>query len=149
MHDRIDWVLVAGPAKTVTSGILGESGFADTTVAVDPFPSDHRGVVSTFTVEPATTPTLVSIDRRRLYVGDELAVRAHAPDGEGAQVVVVPAGTVRATPAKTGPSARTARYKLTTAGLAAGAYDVVLLSSSGDVLARAPFWLYRPERSRR
>ena len=51
VHDRIDWVLAAGPAETEESEILGEDGGPDVDIAAgNPFPSDHRGVVSTFSV---------------------------------------------------------------------------------------------------
>ncbi len=83
VHDRIDWVLAAGPAETAASEILGESSYADTDVAADPFPSDHRGVISTFSVEPATTPVLVAVAERNLTVGDEVPRRRMQVPGNG------------------------------------------------------------------
>lgn len=52
-HDRIDFIHAAGPSSTVDSLIVGEAGRPDVTIAVDPWPSDHRAVVSTFLVSAA------------------------------------------------------------------------------------------------
>ncbi len=144
VHDRIDWVLVAGPADTEDSQILGEKGNPDVTFVADPFPSDHRGVVSTFSVEPADTPTLVAIDRRRLTVGDELHVVFHAP-GRDAHATIVPAGVTPYGDNDTGATGSSdGLVTLSTTGLGAGAYEVALVSSDGTVLSRSPFWLYDP-----
>lgn len=146
MHDRIDWVLVAGRSETEASEILGEDGGPDVNIdAGDPFPSDHRGVVSTFSVEPQDTPTLVSVDERRLIVGD--TVRAvFYPPGDDALVTIVPAGAVPHgiddTGRPAGPSE--GEVMLSTAGLDPGAYDAVLVHVDGKVLSRSPFWLYEP-----
>ncbi len=50
-HDRIDFVIVGGPGAKVTNAeVVGEnSGNAD--IVVTPYPSDHRGVVATVTLE--------------------------------------------------------------------------------------------------
>lgn len=144
VHDRIDWVLVAGPAETVTSEILGESGFVDTDVAADPFPSDHRGVVSTFSVEPAETPTLISLDDRRLFVGDELPLRYHVPNGSGARVAIVPRGGAPENAVGDVGGDTDLSLTIPTARLAPGPYDAVLLNTESEVLSRAPFWLYSP-----
>lgn len=49
-HDRIDMIFFAGPQVTATDAqIVGEDAkFAD--IVVKPYPSDHRGVVATFTL---------------------------------------------------------------------------------------------------
>jgi hypothetical protein len=64
VFDRIDWVLTDGATTTLDSQILGEPGNPDVDIVIDPYPSDHRGVVSTFSVEPAPMPTLVAVDER-------------------------------------------------------------------------------------
>jgi exodeoxyribonuclease-3 len=50
-HDRIDFVLVSGPHVQVERAeIVGENAErAD--IVVTPYPSDHRGVVATFSLE--------------------------------------------------------------------------------------------------
>ncbi|MCA9776233.1 MAG: endonuclease/exonuclease/phosphatase family protein [Candidatus Eremiobacteraeota bacterium] len=51
-HDRIDFVMYRGEAlKLVSSEVVGESReFAD--IVIDPYPTDHRAVLSTFEVAP-------------------------------------------------------------------------------------------------
>jgi hypothetical protein len=66
VHDRIDWVLAAGNAVARTSTIVGEIGNPDVGVAVSPYPTDHRGVISTFDVTPGTAPIMVAVGNRRV-----------------------------------------------------------------------------------
>ena len=69
---------------------MGEPGGPDVDVEVSPWPSDHRAVVSTFRVVPATPPVLVAVGRRVMRIGDSLEVRFHTPSRD-AQLAVVPA----------------------------------------------------------
>jgi hypothetical protein len=148
VHDRIDWVLAAGPATAIDSLIVGEAGGPDVAIALDPYPTDHRGVVSTFDVTPAASPVLVAVGSRRLTVGDDLEAAFHAPGRTGERVAIVPAGggaadavAVRSTG---GGSPADGSVIFSTAGLAPDAYEAALLDSRGVVLSRSPFWLYAP-----
>lgn len=58
-NDRIDVIYAAGPSVTTDCRIVGETGGPDVAISVDPWPSDHRAVVSTFRVRPAPMPDLV------------------------------------------------------------------------------------------
>jgi hypothetical protein len=148
VHDRIDWVLVAGPAETVTSEIMGEKAYIDTDIAVDPFPSDHRGLVSTFEVSPVEPPAVISLAERRAEVGDSLAVRSYLPEGTEARVGLIP----RFTGATQGDqffasretfdgSSRTEQLG-PLGSLRPGPYEAVLMSPDATILARTPVWLY-------
>jgi endonuclease/exonuclease/phosphatase family metal-dependent hydrolase len=141
VYDRIDWVLVQGPAETLGTKLVGEPGGPDVDVAHDPYPTDHRGVVSTFRVTPANPDPFAAVASRRVFVGQDLTVHVHGP---GARVVLVPAGQ--------GPSAALASQStggtdeadlsFSTGGLPPGALDALLLDAAGTVLSRSPFWLY-------
>jgi endonuclease/exonuclease/phosphatase family metal-dependent hydrolase len=141
VYDRIDWVLVQGPAETLGTKLVGEPGGPDVDVAHDPYPTDHRGVVSTFRVTPANPDPFAAVASRRVFVGQDLTVHVH---GAGARVVLVLAGQ--------GPSAALASrstggtdeadLSFSTSGLAPGAHDALLLDAAGTVLSRSPFWLY-------
>jgi Endonuclease/Exonuclease/phosphatase family len=146
VHDRIDWVLVSGPAKTVTSQIMGEKAYADTDIAVDPFPSDHRGLVSTFSVEPAATPILISVHDRDISVGEDVHLAFSALGEDGERIVIVPAGT-SGEPTGEQSTGGLAQGELTlpTAGLEPGAKEALLLGADDKELARSPFWLYPPD----
>lgn len=120
--DRIDWVLAAGPATAVASRVVGEDDVRGR------FPSDHRGVLSTFTTAAPEAPAIVSPARRRVFVGDRLRVRAH-----GSGRVAIVQGDRLLVSRRSGP--------LPTSSLEPGRYDVVL-RSGGTTLARSPIWVY-------
>ena len=137
--DRIDFVYAGGPAATIDSQLVGEEGGEGVDIAVTPWPTDHRATVSTFEVEPAPAPTIVSVDRQLVTVGEELVVRSHSSE-DPVSIAILPAGA-GATDATTNYLARGDEVTVPTATVRPGAYEVVLLSSSGDELARAPFWV--------
>ncbi len=148
VHDRIDWVLAAGPAVPRASTIVGEIGNPDVGVAVSPYPTDHRGVVSTFDVTPGAAPILVAVSDRRLFVGDSQSVLFHARGRSGESVAILPAGGAAASAVIQRPTGNAAPTDGTltfpTAGLVPGAYDAALLDSRGAILSRSSFWLYPP-----
>jgi endonuclease/exonuclease/phosphatase family metal-dependent hydrolase len=137
VHDRIDWVLVAGPAATLTSEIVGERGGPDVDIGLRPYPTDHRGVVSTFAVDPGEAPVFAAPETRRLRIGQSLSVVFHG----GERVALTRAGS--ATPVAELPTlAEDGTLTFETDGLRRGAYETVLLDGGGLELSRAPFWLY-------
>ena len=54
-HDRIDYIYAIG-AKAIASQVVGEVGGPDVEISVNPWPADHRGLLTTFEVEPAPIP---------------------------------------------------------------------------------------------
>ena len=137
VHDRIDWVLSAGPAEATESAVVGETGI-NTDIAVDPWPSDHRGIVSTFHVTSAEMPILVAVEERSLEQGETLRIRFH-----GGALVALVRGSNTATSKSTGGAAD-GTLSFATANLAPGAYKAILRNASGQTLSRSSFWLYRP-----
>ena len=140
VNDRIDWVLVQGPAETVATKLVGEAGGPDVDIERDPYPTDHRGVVSTFRVEAADLPPFAAVAARRVFVGEDLDVRVHGP---ASRVVLVPKGQ--------GPGAALASRAVDgadvtltfpTGAVSPGAYQALLLNAADTVLSRSPFWLY-------
>ena len=142
VHDRIDWVLVQGPAETIGTKLVGEAGGPDVDVERDPYPTDHRGVVSTFRVVPADPAPFAASAVRRVFVGEDLTVRFHGP---GARVVVVRSGEGPAAALASRSTGGAADGALTfpTGGLEPGAHESLLVDGAGTVLSRSPFWLYR------
>jgi hypothetical protein len=145
VHDRIDWVLSSGPATALDSTVVGEAGGPDVGIGFDPWPTDHRGVVSTFRVTPAVPYPFVAPSARRVFVGDSLAVRYRATAASGQSVKIVPAGqdhsAAVASVAVGPPASRDGTATFSTGSLAPRAYDAILVSG-GSVVSRAPFWLY-------
>jgi hypothetical protein len=75
--DRIDFIYSGGPAKPVASVIVGEQGAEGVDITSSPWPTDHRGTVSTFDVTPASPPSLLSASPRLVDVGDTAAISYH------------------------------------------------------------------------
>jgi hypothetical protein len=146
--DRIDWVLAAGPARALESQIVGEKGGPDVDIPVIPYPTDHRGVVSTFSVRPGEPSPFVAVERRRATIGRSLSVVFHAHGRRGEEVGIVRLGgegadaVARVSTGLGHPEDGT--VLISTAGLERGAYEAVLLGKHDDVLSRSAFWLYRP-----
>jgi endonuclease/exonuclease/phosphatase family metal-dependent hydrolase len=147
-HDRIDWVLAAGPAETVSSDVVGEEGGPDVGVGVSPWGSDHRAVVSELSVEPAPAPYLVDADPRVVERGDRVTLRyALAGGGPGRVVGIVAGADPSAKPAQTLPIYDASDHvapMFGTVAMAPGRYSAVLLERDGGVLASSPFWVAQP-----
>jgi hypothetical protein len=73
-QDRIDFVWSSGPVEVLDSKMVGEPGYTEVSVGVSPWPSDHRAVVSTFSVMPVGVPTLVTTRDRVYRTGDDVDV---------------------------------------------------------------------------
>jgi hypothetical protein len=140
VYDRIDRVLSIGNARTLASRIVGEVGGPDVDVQVDPYPTDHRGVVSTFSVAAADPGPFVAVGERRVFAGDVVSVAYH---GNADSVALVRAGK-GANDALADTSVRgtvdgTVRFG--SSSLKPGAYEALLVSGK-VVISRSPFWLY-------
>ncbi|HSS68763.1 MAG TPA: endonuclease/exonuclease/phosphatase family protein, partial [Nocardioidaceae bacterium] len=145
--DRIDWVLHAGPAKAISSEVLGEKGNPNVDLGFGPpYPTDHRGVVSTLRVKAAPAPNLVSPSTRRPTIGEPLDVAFHAPAGPGHKVALVTKDggrlhVVRAEPTR---GATNGTVTFGTRGLKPTKYGVALLGPDKHVLSMQPVWAYPP-----
>jgi endonuclease/exonuclease/phosphatase family metal-dependent hydrolase len=143
VHDRIDWVLASGAARAVASDLVGERGGPDVDIAVSPYPSDHRGVASTFVVRPGEPPVFGAPERRRLSIGDTLSVVFHGTGRAGERVAIARARSTNVL-VEEATLAEDGTLGFTTRGWRRGAHEVLLLDKSGEAVSRAPFWLYRP-----
>ncbi len=140
--DRIDYVFAAGPAETLRSEVVGEPGGIGVDIAVSPYPSDHRGVVSTFRVVPVAAPAMISVEPRTVARGDDLLVRGYDPSSEGWRAAIVPAGAaMEAALVRFDESVRAWRgvARSSSRNLETGEYDAVLLGETGAELTRTRF----------
>ncbi len=146
--DRIDWVLHAGSTTTVDSRLVGERGNPQVDLAVaEPFPTDHRGVVSTFDVVPGKAPLIVAPEQRRVVAGETpLRVRFHGTGSRHEVVALVPRGASAPLVSVASTGRRTdGVVRLDKSGLGPGRYYVVLVDrATGSRDARAPIWVYAP-----
>ena len=145
--DRIDFVWAKGPIETLRSEVVGEPGGDGVDIAIDPYPSDHRAVVSTFRVVPTAAPALVNVAPQVVTRGEDALVRAHDPRSEGWRVVIVRAGAavsnavlrLEETVTAWRPAGRFATRSLTS-----GEYDAILLAEDGKEIARNRFAIRDP-----
>ncbi len=142
--DRIDFVMARGPTETLESRLVGEQGGPDVEVGVSPWPSDHRAVASTFEVEPAPGPALVSAEPRAVERGERVVVRYSQPDRQnGRKVGVLPSGSddepIQTVPIYSGYDHLTVMFGTTE--LQPGKYRAALLEPDGSIAATSPFWV--------
>jgi endonuclease/exonuclease/phosphatase family metal-dependent hydrolase len=140
VHDRIDWVLTAGPSEVVDTALVGEAGGPDVDIEIDPYPTDHRGVVSTFRVTPYDPPPFAAALARRVFVGEDVRVRFHGGD----RVVVVERGDgpADALSSRSTGGAADGTVAFGTASFDPGTHEALLLDAADHVLSRSTFWLY-------
>jgi endonuclease/exonuclease/phosphatase family metal-dependent hydrolase len=144
--DRIDWVMAAGPARTLAARLVGETGGPDVEGGVSPFGSDHRAVASTFSVTPAAAPPLVSAEPRVVTRGERVSVRyTRTTGGPGRTIAILRASSRK--PLMSIPiydaSDHLASY-FGTATLRPGAYRAALTRGDGSVAASYRFWIEAP-----
>ena len=142
--DRIDFIYAAGDATTVESETVGDSGGPDVGIGIDPWGTDHRAVVSEFTVSGGAPPTFVAVADRLIDAGVDQQVTFHASDAVGDHVVVIP----RSDPSHPVAHVPTAgatdgTIPIVTDDWTPGEYEAVL--QGGDaVLSRIRFWVEAP-----
>ena len=89
-QDRIDIIYAAGPSTTTGIRIVGEQGGPQVDIPVDPWGTDHRGVVADFRLTPGIPEPFVSVDQRLITVGETAVVRYLVPEGsESASISVL------------------------------------------------------------
>ena len=139
---RIDYVFTAGSSRTLGSQVVGEDGGAFTDIAIFPWPSDHRAVVSTFRVEPVDAPALIAATPRLVQPGDTVQLRTWDPSGPGWTALVAPRGGGVAdavTGVRDMPHDWQRMIPVSTIGLEPGDYDALLVGEDGDLLRRCAF----------
>ncbi len=149
VSDRIDLILAGGPVEVLASRIVGESGGQDVDIPVHPWPSDHRGVVSSVRVIPAEPPLFAAVDQRRVEIGQPLVVRYHAPTGEETDRIVIvsadgnaPEDTLMSLPPYEADFNGSVTFG--TAMLEPGEYAAALVDGEGNEISRSRFWVVAP-----
>ncbi len=147
--DRIDFVYASGDVEVTDSQVVGEAGGPDVDIPIEPFPSDHRSVVSTVKVRPVEPPLFVAFEQRRIVAGQPFIVRYHAPQGELKDRIAIVAAGGNAVKAAllTLPPYEADFFGAVTFGSATlkpGKYDAVLIGEGDKELARSTAWVVAP-----
>jgi endonuclease/exonuclease/phosphatase family metal-dependent hydrolase len=136
VHDRIDWVLTAGPIQAVASEVVGEAAYSGTGIAVDPWPSDHRAVVSELSVIAGDPPSFAAVGSRRLFLGQSLGVAYHGAIA-GDQVRIVRAGAPAAAAIASTAVVGDGVASFPSGAWSPGAYEAVLVRNGTIVGGRS------------
>jgi Endonuclease/Exonuclease/phosphatase family len=142
--ERIDMIWTAGNSSTVESKIIGEANNPAVDVAIDPYPSDHRAIVSTFKVVPASAPSMIAVDSKSIMEGNDFVVRFSMPNFADWRIAIVPSeGDPKGKTiiAANGVMSTRPSIKFGSIGVKPGAYDAVLLDSKQTELARTTFYI--------
>lgn len=141
LEDRIDYIFSAGPAEATDSFIMGEVGGPDVDRSVEPWPTDHRALVSTFEIpldRVGPAPNLVAFPSQIADIGDPLTV---SYSGEGAaRVVAAPAEGADGPTAGSDVTGASGTAEIDTSELEPMPYEIQLHDANGTVLAAAPIW---------
>jgi hypothetical protein len=140
--DRIDFVYAGGPATVTDSVLVGEEGGPEVEIPVEPWPTDHRGVLSTFEVRPAAPGTLVAVEQRLIKAGRDVRLAWISAENEPARVAVLSGnGAEVAQRSIDDDSASSGSALLSTEDWGPDAYTAVLNSADREELSRVRFWV--------
>ena len=124
--------------------MVGESGGPDVTIAVDPWGTDHRAVVSELSVQGGVLPTLVAVGSRLVEAGTDQTLTFHGPGGPDQHLAVIPAeGSAYPSRTSRSPARSTARWRSPPMAGSPGTY-VALLMDGSSVRSRTRFWIEAP-----
>ena len=135
-QDRIDMVWFAGPVVARSAKLAGEVGRADVDVAVDPWPSDHRGVIVSFDVEPRSLPDVLTSDRWVYREGDAVTLRYRFASEDAGHITLTEPGSGRVTATYT---AEGDEGTVTITSLAAGRYFATARTARAEHVRE--FWV--------
>jgi endonuclease/exonuclease/phosphatase family metal-dependent hydrolase len=144
VFDRIDFVWSKGPAEAEDSRIVGEAGGPHTDIGFEPWPSDHRAVVSTFRTTPAIPPTSVAVTDPRVEPGEAVQVRYFSSGARIREVSLTDTASgeeVQRRPAGSGTNGSVA---FDSSDLHGGSYTVTLVADGGEALAEVDISVVEP-----
>lgn len=151
INDRIDWVLHAGNATTVDSIIVGEQGApADASVELAvkaPYPTDHRGVLSTLQVTPHAPPVYASTQPKPITAGERIDVTYHLPSARKDRLLLMQRndrGELRKVQAIPTPGDFSYNARVRIGRALDGRYQLVVRSAAGRVVSNQPIFVYQP-----
>jgi endonuclease/exonuclease/phosphatase family metal-dependent hydrolase len=146
-QDRIDFVWYAGPATVTSSEIVGESEAAGVSIAVTPWPSDHRAVVSSFDVVPAPLPPLIAAERR-VYRSDEtirIVYYGLGSDGGSITVSRIAEGDDATEGRSIAIDFERGSLEMPGGAFSPGGYQMTLSDASSRSISRNGFWILDPD----
>ena len=141
--DRIDMTFVTKDITVEDALIVGEESYDGTDIAVEPWPTDHRGVVTQMTIPLADPGPYVSASRTLVDQGTNVSVFG---SGDGADEVVVSSGAASDDISDAAGTVTLDRgvAVLGTADLPIGQNTLSLVGSDGAPVTTGGLWVRDP-----
>lgn len=84
-HDRIDFIWASKIDNVIHSTLVGEEGGKEVEISVKPYPSDHRGVLSTCVLKPVPAPAFIQTFPWK----DSLLISYYSPNSKNLSVQII------------------------------------------------------------
>ena len=140
--DRIDMTFATDDITVEGAEVVGEEGAPDTDIAVEPWPGDHRGVVTTMEVPLTGDVPYLSALSPIVVRGEPVMVAYNAPDG--ADRVNARVGIARSIELPL-PDTETGVVELETSEIDRYSVDLALIGGdSEDAVALGSVWVRQP-----
>ena len=137
--DRIDITYTSPDITVEDSEIVGEESAEVTDIPVEPWPTDHRAVVSVLSIPLADPGAYVSPASRLVEQGDTIEVFGHADtEGAGVRITGGESGDVLEAELDGGVA------EVDTAGLDVGESSLTLVTDEGEEVASGQLWVREP-----
>ncbi len=87
-HDRIDFIWARGEEKIIDAKILGEVNGPDVDIAVNPYPSDHRGVIIDCIIKTMPAPNYIQTENRIIHFNDSIVLQYNTALKDSLKIVL-------------------------------------------------------------
>lgn len=130
-HDRIDFIWASKIDKVIHSTLVGEEGAKDVEISVKPYPSDHRGVLSTCVLKPVPASAFIQTFPWK----DSLLISYYSPNSKNLAIQIYnESGQLTQEIKELKPSEREQKLKINKAG----SYRI-LLKNKNKIIAENHF----------
>lgn len=137
--DRIDLTFVSEGIAVSSSEVVGEGQAADSDIVIDPWPGDHRAVVSTLQIALADSGPYLAPAQRQVEQGESVVLNSYAAEAPSLVTALSEAGSeVTAEIAESGAAT------IDTTTLDPGPVEVTATASDGTEVASGMFWVSAP-----
>lgn len=140
-HDRIDFVWVAGAVKVLDCKIIGEENGPDVDVGIQPYGSDHRGVMAIAQANAVAPPDYIAPALRLIGESETATLYYGAKNRIPAEIRIQ---GLLDTVIRLNPSVSYGSVALSNP-LKAGKYEISLSDKEGNQLAKNHFWVAAAE----
>lgn len=88
-HDRIDFIWASGAKQIINAKILGELHGPDVDLSVNPFPSDHRGVIVDCVLQSKPISNYIQTNNRIINFNDSILLHYKSEFKDSLKIVLI------------------------------------------------------------